>query len=129
MTGNRDAAEIESREDPQLISPQEGAARAAKGALLIDVRRLERRIENGVIAGATIVDRTAVQRLFGPDAQRLVGADGFAKEIVVFCSSENGSRPMVEKLAELGYHNVFHIAGGFTAWKAGGLPVEKFEDR
>lgn len=115
---------------PQLISPQDGVRRMiARGALLIDVRRLERRVENGVIADAVIVSRTAVQQAFAPTSpQNLVGAEGLDREIVVFCSSENGSRPVVEKLAEFGYRNVFHIDGGFAAWKSAGLPFEKVQD-
>ncbi|MFB9948686.1 rhodanese-like domain-containing protein [Rhizobium puerariae] len=130
MSENHNLTAESGREDLQLISPQEGATRAANGALLIDVRRLERRVENGVIAEAVVVDRTAVREVFGPDStQSLTGPQGHEKEIIVFCSSENGSRPVVEKLSEFGYRNVFHIAGGFTAWKAAGLPVEDFPAR
>lgn len=113
-----------------LITPQYAAERHAAGVLLVDVRREQRRIENGEIEGAIPVDRTEVTKLFGSDPDhRLAGVDSYDKEIVVFCSSENGSRPVVEKLVELGYRNVVHIAGGFAGWKEQGLPFIAPENR
>jgi rhodanese-related sulfurtransferase len=47
-------------------------------------------------------------------------------EIVVYCASAtcDSSVVVADRLAELGYRNVFHYAGGKTDWAEAGLPLE-----
>ena len=110
--------------DPTLLTPQEAAARAAAGALLVDVRRPVSREEFGVIPDATPVDRSDVANEFAVDVSgSLPALRSKDQEIVLFCSSEKGSIPGVEELVGLGFTRVRHILGGYTAWKEAGLPT------
>lgn len=45
--------------------------------------------------------------------------------VVIYCASGTRSVLAARSLAELGYHNVRSLAGGFTGWKRAGLPWEQ----
>jgi phage shock protein E len=44
--------------------------------------------------------------------------------IVLYCRSDRMSHEAAAELVRLGYTNVHHLAGGFIAWRAAGLPLE-----
>ena len=44
---------------------------------------------------------------------------------LVYCELGGRSSKAVSRLNELGFSNVHNLAGGITAWKKSGLPVEK----
>ena len=48
-------------------------------------------------------------------------------ELVVFCQEGYASSLAVETLGDLGVPNVHDLAGGYAAWVAAGLPVEREE--
>lgn len=110
--------------DPDLIAAAAAAELARSGHLLIDVRRPESRIEDGLLPGAMIVEKADVARTFGPSPATLgdleVDRD---RPLILFCSSERGSAMVRRKLLALGYRQIWHIDGGFPAWKAQGLPT------
>jgi rhodanese-related sulfurtransferase len=43
--------------------------------------------------------------------------------MVLFCAAGWRSALAAKVLVEMGFDNVSHIDGGFTAWKAAGAPV------
>jgi rhodanese-related sulfurtransferase len=45
--------------------------------------------------------------------------------IVLYCRSDRMSEIAARRLVELGYTNVYNLDGGFVAWEAAGLPVER----
>lgn len=49
-------------------------------------------------------------------------ADKSAK-IVVYCQTGRMSRIAAERLASLGFSNVYDVSGGMEAWKAAGYPM------
>lgn len=102
------------------------AEAAANGALLIDVRGDVARRRDGVLVGATVVAKTALIAALSPGSPtRLRGERG---SIILFCSSENGTGPLMSVLAGAGYDDIFDVAGGFPALKAAGLPTRPYED-
>lgn len=102
-----------------LRPPVEAAAEVAHGALLVDVRSAAGRGAHGEIPGATLLDRTDLDALFGPAHAPVITID---TPVVVVCGSQDGSRPVAEALAARGY-TVSHVDGGFPAWRDAGLPA------
>ncbi|MCV2445707.1 rhodanese-like domain-containing protein [Paracoccus sp. DMF] len=99
------------------ISAAELPADLAGIDLLIDVRAPKGRAENGEIAGALILPKPLVEPVFsGPLAA--VPRDA---RIVVFCGSVNGSGPVVQTLAGLGFTNVADVDGGYAAVRERGI--------
>lgn len=87
------------------------------GALLVDVRDDEE-TASGSPAGALRLPRGFLELRIeekAPDP---------ARPILVMCAGGTRSLFAAEDLARLGYADVRSVAGGFSAWKAAGLPVE-----
>ncbi|MHA3021715.1 rhodanese-like domain-containing protein [Mycobacterium sp. BMJ-28] len=112
MTNARNGATVSAQRAQQLVD---------QGALLLDVRRTETRQTAGTVPGALTVEKTDVDTLFAPGSDLHARAQGRA--VVVFCTSEGGSGPIVDKLLAWGYPAVFQISGGYPAWKAAGHSV------
>jgi len=47
------------------------------------------------------------------------------RPVVAYCMSGNRSRMAARALARQGFTDVYHLQGGYRAWKDAGLPVEK----
>ncbi len=104
---------------PALITltPEELAAKLAKGNIrLIDVRTDEE-VAEGVIPGAEHIPHDRFDpAMLGPD-------DG--REVVLYCRSDRRSAIAGAKLAEATGEPATHLEGGILAWEAAGQPVEK----
>ena len=102
----------------ETISPAEALSRQRAGSVLIDVRAAHER-ELGMAEGARGIDRAqleaeAAAHLPDPDAA-----------ILLICQSGRRSQLAAEGLAAKGYRKLASVAGGTTAWEAGGLPMAR----
>lgn len=70
-------------------------------------------------AGATYLGKGIIER----DIERVV-PDENAK-IVLYCGGGYRSALAADALQKMGYGEVFSLAGGWRAWQAAGLPVER----
>lgn len=70
-------------------------------------------------AGATHLGKGIIER----DIERVV-PDENAK-IVLYCGGGYRSALAADALQKMGYGEVFSLAGGWRAWQAAGLPVER----
>lgn len=110
--------------DAPLITPEEAAARAAAGALVIDVRSDAGRERDGVIPGSLRADRDNLDAQFLPDSpEKFAELTEWDQDIVIVCGSIRGSGPVAEQLRAKGFTNVAHVDGGFPAWKDSGAPT------
>ena len=48
-----------------------------------------------------------------------------AKKIVLYCGGGFRSALAADTLQKMGYRNVYSLAGGWRAWKAASMPIEK----
>ncbi|MEE1790434.1 rhodanese-like domain-containing protein [Streptomyces sp. BE308] len=107
------------------IGPQDAAAAAADGALLVDIRYAALREKDGLIPGALVVERNELEwRLDPQGSHRAAEAVSHDLRIVVICNEGYASSLAVASLRQLGLHRATDLIGGFQAWRAQGLPVD-----
>ena len=100
------------------ISPSELHAQQQKGTapLIIDVRTAEE-YSAGHVPGAVNIPHTDL-------AKRLDEAKS-QNGVALYCLIGPRARLGEETLREAGVTKIFHLEGGFAAWREGGLPVEQ----
>lgn len=84
----------------------------------IDVRE-DREWASGHAQGAEHLGRGVIER----DIERAVPEKN--TEIVLYCGGGFRSALAADSLQKMGYRNVWSMAGGWSAWEAAQLPVEK----
>jgi rhodanese-related sulfurtransferase len=87
-------------------------------AMVLDVRETNDYV-NGHILNARNVPLAQL------DDRAADVAKNKAKPVIVYCANGQRAGGAVAILKKHGFANVVNLSGGFTAWKAAGLPVEK----
>ena len=109
------------------MSPTEAQQAAAEGALVVDIRPLELRVRDGVIPGALEVGRNVLEwRLDPVGAHRIPEVTSYEQVVVVVCDEGYASSLAAASLQQLGLARATDLIGGFQAWRAADLPVERF---
>lgn len=85
---------------------------------LIDVRE-DSEWQSGRIPGALHLGRGIIER----DIEKRV--PDHAAEIILYCGGGYRSALAAESLQQMGYTNVFSMAGGWRAWNEKGFPIER----
>jgi len=117
---------IRARRDLVRVGPEQAAAELANGALLVDIRPADQRSAGGEIAGATVIDRNVLEWRLAPDSEwRIDAVAGPETRVIVLCNEGYSSSLAAATLKELGLVNATDVIGGFKAWKAAGLPVQR----
>jgi len=94
------------------------------GAILVDIRPRARRLAEGRIPGALVVERNVLEWRFDPRSEaRLPQATGYDLHLIIMCSQGHASSPAAASLHDLGLRCATDLAGGFIAWAHAGLPV------
>ena len=107
------------------LTPHEALDAQAKGALLVDVRPVEKRRAEGRIPGALVVDRNVLEwRLDPASPNHVPEAVDHDVQVVVVCSEGYQSSLAAATLQDLGLHRATDLTGGARAWIAAGLPVD-----
>lgn len=109
----------------ERVGPDQAAAIAARGGLLVDTRPVEQRRASGTIPGALIVDRNVLEwRLDPTSPHKLPVVHDGDQEIVVICQEGFASSLAAATLRSIGLRRATDLDGGFLAWAEAGLPVE-----
>jgi rhodanese-related sulfurtransferase len=117
-------AEARSRID--RVQPVEALEAARRGALLVDIRSELERDRDGVIPGALFHPRNVFEWRMDPASgysDPAVG--GLDRQVILVCSQGYQSSLAAATLRDLGFARAADMAGGFEAWRAAGLPVER----
>jgi rhodanese-related sulfurtransferase len=112
---------------PPRPSPPEAAAALIDGALLIDIREDDQRRRDGLIPGATVMPRNALEWRCDPASEwRHPAIHDHDQRLILLCNEGFQSSLAAATLQRLGLHRATDMAGGFIAWREAGLPVEPF---
>jgi rhodanese-related sulfurtransferase len=110
------------------ISAAEAAAILAEpdcgGWSFVDVREADE-YAAGHIPGARHVPRGFLEvRADRHHAKRDPWFDDRDRKLILYCGGGNRSALAAQSLGEMGFTRAISLAGGWTAWSAGGFPVE-----
>lgn len=116
----------EARARLHRLTPHEAWAAVERGALLVDIRPVAQRADEGEVPQAVVIERNVLEwRLDPASAHRIPAATGYDVEVVVLCSEGYTSSLAAASLADLGLHRATDVEGGFHAWRAAGLPTTR----
>jgi rhodanese-related sulfurtransferase len=114
----------EAKSRIKTISLEEAKARHGKGDVVFvdlrDIRELER---EGMIPGAFHCPRGMLEFWLDPESPYHKDVFSSGKEFVFYCNGAWRSALAADVAQQMGLEPVCEMDGGFTAWKAAGLPV------
>jgi rhodanese-related sulfurtransferase len=114
----------EARQRIENLTPDQVAAELEGGSvLLVDLREPEERRERGAIQGSVHAARGMLEFYADPTSAYHRPEFDPNRRTILYCAGGARSAVAVQTLQELGYTNVAHLEGGFTAWTAAGRDV------
>ena len=110
----------------RLTPHDAAAAQALCDAVLLDIRSELDRERDGVIPGAHFHPRSVLEWRMDPDSGYCdpALAGDLRHRVVLVCHEGYSSSLAAATLQDLGFVRATDMIGGFTAWRAAGLPVE-----
>jgi rhodanese-related sulfurtransferase len=123
---NIDDLLTEARATLRRVDPHETQHAITHGAFVVDIRPVEQRTRDGLIPGAIIIDRNVLEwRLDPASSHRVPNAPSYDQHVIVVCNEGYASSLAAATLQQLGLARATDLDGGFQAWRAAGLPVER----
>jgi rhodanese-related sulfurtransferase len=109
------------------LSVQDVVAAVQQGAVLVDIRSEVQRRRDGEIPRALRHPRNVLEWRVDPASGHSDPAlsSDLSRRIVLVCHEGYQSSLAAATLRDLGFENATDLIGGFLAWRAAGLPVER----
>ena len=115
-----------ARDRLHRLGPAETAAAVAEGAQLVDIRPGWQRAAEGAIPGALLIERNHLEWRLDPTSDaRIPEAVHSGIRWILICEGGFSSSLAADALHKIGLRRSTDIIGGFHAWTAAGLPVER----
>jgi rhodanese-related sulfurtransferase len=124
MTRTAGQMVAEAKQQVENLTVEQVAAEiSSNDLLLVDIREPQERRDKGSIPGAVSAPRGMLE--FWADPSTPYHREEFDpdRRTVLYCASGGRSALAARTLGELGYRDVAHLDGGFTAWQQAGHPV------
>jgi rhodanese-related sulfurtransferase len=121
------AAELvaEAKQRVVNLTVDDVAAEVESGdPLIVDIREPAERDENGSIPGAISAPRGMLEFYADPTSPYHRAEFDPNRRVILHCAAGGRSALAADTLQQMGYTNVAHLDGGFTAWKQAGQRVE-----
>jgi len=100
------------------VGPHELEGLVAEGGLVIDIRPVAQRSEEGALPGALVVERNVLEWRLDPTSDhRLPDVRDLHQPVVVVCSAGYASSLAAASLSDLGYERSADLIGGYQAWR------------
>jgi rhodanese-related sulfurtransferase len=116
----------ESRARLQRLDPRAAYSAMQAGTVLIDTRSEDQLIRRGRIPGALHIPLSVLEWRVDPGSEsRDPAIEGRDQQLILVCAQGYSSSLAAARLQELGFHRATDVIGGFDAWEACGLPVER----
>ncbi len=123
--GYRDLLD-EANAEIDAVSPQEAATLLGDSeTVFVDIRDPREIEREGKIEGAFPCTRGMLEFWIDPESPYHKPVFASGKTFVFFCAGGWRSALATKTAQDMGLTPVKHISGGFTAWKAAGLPVQQ----
>jgi rhodanese-related sulfurtransferase len=117
MTASADELVAQARARISRVGPDQLGAVAAAGGLVVDIRPVGQRAEQGALPGAVVVDRNVFEWRLDPSGDhRIPEVTGYDQPVVVVCSEGYASSLAADALRTLGYTHAADLVGGYRAW-------------
>ena len=91
----------------------------SRDALVVDVREAKEIGSNGRLPNAVHVPLSELEARGGELAPHA------SRPVIAYCDAGTRGRMAGGALAKAGFSEIYHLNGGFRAWKDAGLPVER----
>lgn len=116
----------EARSHLVRLRPAEAQAAHREGALLVDTRSQDQRMEEGTVPGSVHIPLSVLEWRVDPDSgYQHPAIDSFDDLIVLICEGGYSSSLAARRLQQLGFWRATDVIGGFQAWRHAHLPVGK----
>jgi len=116
----------DARSGLKRLGPAAALDAMRSGAALIDIRSDSQIARDGTIAGALVIPRNVLDwRLDPGSAHRHPEAPGLGDQVILVCDEGYQSSLAAATLQRLGFARATDVEGGFQAWLAETLPVER----
>jgi rhodanese-related sulfurtransferase len=108
----------------EQLEPAAAQVALSEGALLIDTRCAELRLEAGIVPGSVHVPLSVLYWRMDPTSGHadpsLTDQD---RQVILICAHGYSSSLAAATLRDLGYPRATDVIGGFEAWLQAGLPT------
>ena len=99
----------------KAIEPVEAHDLMQKGSITILDIRDPASFEMGHLENA--------QQVTGDNVEEFIGSSDFDLPLLVYCYHGISSQSAADYFGGKGFQDVYHLAGGFEAWRSDGLPT------
>ena len=105
------------RSELERVEPTELAARAAAGALVVDLRPEQDRRRDGALPGAVVVERIHLEWRLDPTSEHRLPDATPDRAVILVCNEGYASSLAAATLRDLGV-DATDLAGGYRAWRS-----------
>lgn len=114
----------EARSGIERLGPEEAASAMSAGAVLVDIRSESQRERDGIVPGSVFIPRNMLEWRCAPSSEWRDGrVSDPLRRLIIMCDEGYQSSLAAANLKRLGLERATDLAGGFQAWRSGGLPV------